>query len=147
MAIAFPLLYLLDILDITQVFFTTLLLGSFSLFIPLIFIILGIVFIKLLLEKPNRIATRFRLKAGNQMVLCILYVVMYMRHTSNLEHAVKFAAQNINDPLSKDLKKVIWDVEIGRYSTIKESLDIYLESWRHYYPDFVNSLNSPEKKL
>ena len=129
------------------IFFTTLLLGSFSLFIPLIFIILGIVFIKLLLEKPNRIATRFRLKAGNQMVLCILYVVMYMRHTSNLEHAVKFAAQNINDPLSKDLKKVIWDVEIGRYSTIKESLDIYLESWRHYYPDFVNSFHLIESSL
>ncbi len=129
------------------IFFTTLLLGSFSLFIPLIFIILGIVFIKLLLEKPNRIATRFRLKAGNQMVLCILYIVMYMRHTSNLEHAVKFAAQNINDPLSNDLKKIIWDVEIGRYSTIKESLDIYLESWRYYYPDFVNSFHLIESSL
>ncbi len=129
------------------IFFIALFLGSFSLLVPLIFISLGIVFIKLLLERPNRLATRFRLKAGNQMVLCILYVVMYMRHTSNLEHAVKFAAQHINNPLSTDLKKVIWDVEVGRYSTLKESLDIYLEGWRGYYPDFVNSFHLIESSL
>ncbi|MAG52754.1 MAG: hypothetical protein CMH62_02210 [Nanoarchaeota archaeon] len=129
------------------VFFLSLIFGSFSLFVPMIFIILGIVFIKLFLERPNRLANRLRLKAGNQMVLCILYIVMFMRHTSNLEHAVKFAAQNINDPLSGDLKKVIWDVENGKYSTIRESLDVYLESWRDYNSDFVNSFHLIESSL
>ena len=129
------------------IFILSLVFGSFSFLVPMIFIILGVIFIKLLLERPNRLATRLRLKAGNQMVLCILYVVMFMRHTSNLEHAVKFAAQNVNEPLSSDLKKVIWDVETGRYSTIRESLDYYLETWRGYNPDFINSFHLIESSL
>ena len=54
-----------------------------------------------------------------------------MRHTSNLEHAIKFAAQHIDAPLSLDLERFsgIWKLV---FSTIKESLDNYLETWRHY---------------
>ncbi|MBU2639631.1 MAG: hypothetical protein KKG75_02900 [Nanoarchaeota archaeon] len=129
------------------VFFLSLFLGEFMFVVPFILILLGVVFIKLLLEKPNRIASQLRLKIEDQMVLCILYVVMYMRHTSNLEHAVKFAAQNLNAPLSDDLKKIIWDVEAGRYTTIRESLDTYLESWRGYHNDFINSFHLIESSL
>jgi len=45
------------------------------------------------------------------MVLCIFYVVTYMRHTSNLELAVEFASQHLSAPLNLDLRKVLWDVE------------------------------------
>jgi len=79
---------------------------------------------------PSRLANQWRLKAGSQMVPCILYTVVYMKHTSNLERAVRFASQHLEPPLALDLKKVFWDVEIGKYSTIKESLDAYLETWR-----------------
>ena len=81
-------------------------------------------------------AAKWRLKASNQMVLCILYIVMYMRHTSNLEHAVKFASDHVGNPLALDLKKVFWDIETGKYSNIKESLDSYLAKWRLYNLEF-----------
>ncbi len=129
------------------IFILSLILGSFSFLIPVIFVLIGIIFIRLMIERPNRLATRLRLKIGDQMVLCILYVVMYMRHTSNLEHAVKFASQNINRPLSDDLKKVIWNIETGKYTTIRESLDVYLEGWRGYHNDFINSFHLIESSL
>ncbi len=118
-----------------------------SVFLPLTLVILAAVSISPLTNIPNYIANRWRLKASNQMVLCILYIVMYMRHTSNLEHAIKFSAEHIGPPLSLDLRKVFWDVETERYSTIKESLDTYLETWRNWNQEFITSIHLIESSL
>ena len=129
------------------VFILGLLLDNVMLFLPLFLMVFGFIVIKILRNYPNQKALRWRIAAGNQMVLFILYVVMYMRHTSNLEHAVKFAAQHIKDPLSSDLKKVFWNLETGRFNTVQESLDFYLEKWRKYNLDFVNSFHLIESSL
>lgn len=110
-------------------------------------IILTLVLIMVFLRIPEFIANSFRLKASNQMVLCIFYVVMYMRHTSNLELAIDFAAERTGTPLSFDLKKILWDVETGTYGTIKESLDTYLEGWRAYNIEFIESFHLIESSL
>ena len=110
-------------------------------------IILTLVLVMVALRIPEFIANSWRLKASNQMVLCIFYVVMYMRHTSNLELAIDFAAERCGAPLSFDLKKVLWDVETGTYGTIKESLDIYLEGWRAYNLEFLESFHLIEGSL
>ena len=124
-----------------------LLIGEIPIFTLLMFLIIGLVALMYFNKMPLFIATKWRLKASNQMVLAILYVVIYMRHTSNLEHAVKFAAQHIDAPLSLDLRKVFWDLETGKFSTIKESLDNYLESWRHYNLEFVTAFHLIESSL
>src|SRR3989338_764900 len=129
------------------IFVLGLLMDSVLLFFPIFFIALGILSLKILYNYPNQKALKWRIQAENQMVLCILYVVMYMRHTSNLEHAVKFAAQHIQDPLSIDLKKVFWNIETGKYNTVQESLNAYLESWKSYNLDFVNSFHLIESSL
>jgi hypothetical protein len=96
---------------------------------------------------PSRLANKWRLKASSQMVPCILYVVVYMRHTSNLERAIRFASQHLQAPLSLDFKKIFWDVETGKYSTIKESLDAYLETWRGHSMEFIESFHLIESSL
>jgi len=100
-----------------------------------------------LYSMPGRLAMKWKLKAGSQMIPCILYTVVYMKHTSNLERAINFASKHLDPPLSLDFRKVFWDVETGRYSTIKESLDNYLETWREYAPEFVESFNLIESSL
>ncbi len=111
------------------------------------FLLVGLLAIRYLTKMPIYMAARWRLKASNQMVLCILYVVMYMRHTSNLEHAIRFAAQHIEPPLSLDLRKIFWDTQTRKYQTIKESLDHYLESWRHHNIEFITSFHLVESSL
>ena len=118
-----------------------------SLFWPLLLMISGLIAVKLLTKIPVYIAARWRLKASNQMVLCILYVIIYMRHTSNLEHAIKFAADHIGAPLSLDLRKIFWDIETRKFSTIKESLDNYLGKWRKYNLEFVTAFHLIEASL
>jgi len=121
--------------------------GILTIFIPLALVIAGVALINPLTKLPIYIADHKRLKASNQIVLCVLYVVMYMRHTSNLEHAIKFSAEHIKPPLSLDLRKIFWDIETGKFSTIKESLDSYLEKWRDYNLEFLNAFHLIESSL
>lgn len=96
---------------------------------------------------PFFIASSWRLKASNQMVLCIFYIVTYMRHTSNLELAIDFAAEHLAAPLSIDMKKVIWNIETEKYYSLQESLESYLENWRHTNDEFIESMHLIESSL
>ncbi len=96
---------------------------------------------------PQRFANQWRLKASSQMVPAILYLVVYMRHTSNLERAISFASEHLQYPLALDFKKIFYDVEIGKFSTIKDSLDHYLDGWRDYSPEFIEAFHLIESSL
>jgi len=120
---------------------------NFPMLLFSLFLISSMFIFYYLYSMPNRMAMKWKLKAGSQMIPCILYTVVYMKHTSNLERAINFASQHLDPPLSLDFRKVFWDVETGRYSTIKESLDNYLETWREYAPEFVESFNLVESSL
>jgi len=96
---------------------------------------------------PERLANRWRLKASSQMVPAILYIVVYMRHTSNLEKAIEFASEHLQYPLALDFKKVFYNVSMGKFSTIKESLDDYLKTWREYSIEFVEAFHLIESSL
>jgi hypothetical protein len=117
------------------------------LLLSMIFILISVLIIGPITRYPIKIANQWRLAAGNQMVLCLLYIVIYMRHTSNLENAIKFASDHISDPLALDLKKVFWDIETGKFSTLKDSLENYLGNWREYNLEFVNSFHLVESSL
>ena len=124
--------------------------GGFEDF-PLFFFFLVIVFAMFLFYfingYPQRLANKWRLKASSQMVPAILYIVVYMRHTPNLEKAIAFASQHLQYPLALDFKKVFYNVEVGKFSTIKESLDNYLDNWRDYSIEFIESFHLIESSL
>jgi hypothetical protein len=98
-------------------------------------------------QMPKYIANSWRMQASNQMVLCIFYIVTYMRHTSNIERAIQFAADHLSGPLALDLKKVLWDVETGKYDNVKDSLDMYLETWKETNFEFVEAFHLVESSL
>ena len=124
--------------------------GSISSF-PFLFFFL-ITFVSIFLfyfvnAYPQRLANIWRLKASSQMVPAILYIVIYMRHTPNLEKAIAFASQHLQYPLALDFKKIFYNVEIGKFPTIKESLDNYLEIWRDGNIEFIESFHLIESSL
>ena len=118
-----------------------------SLFFVMIFMLFGIALIAVLNRMPDFLANNWRMKASNQMVLCIFYVVTFMRHTSNLENAIEFASEHLSPPLSLDLKKVIWDVEAGKYESVKAALDVYLDTWKKWNKEFVEAFHLIESSL
>ncbi len=118
-----------------------------SMFFTFFFVMVGFALILALQRLPEYIANNWRLKASNQMVLCVFYVVTYMRHTSNIENAIGFAAEHLAPPLSLDLKKVLWDVETEKFDTVKDSLDAYLETWRKWNNEFIEAFHLIEGSL
>ena len=112
-----------------------------EIFFVFFFFIVGVSLIAPLNKLPEFLANNWRLKASNQMVLCIFYVVTYMRHSSNLENAMEFAADHLSPPLSIDLKKVLWDVETGKHESVKDSLEAYLIGWKKWNMEFVESFH------
>lgn len=118
-----------------------------SLFFTMFSVLLGIAGFFLIQKTPAYLANQWRMRASNQMVLCVFYVVTYMRHTSNLELAIEFASEHLAPPLSLDLRKVLWDVQSARYETVKDSLESYLEKWRASNREFVDSFHLIEGSL
>ncbi len=142
--ISLIVVFLITLLIVFTIFFVT---GEFGFLLLFLGLIASIFVFYYTYTMPHRLANSWRMKASSQMVPAILYVVVYMKHTSNLERAIEFASQHIQAPLSLDLRKVIYDVEIGKFSSVKQSLDSYLESWRFYSPEFVESFHLIESSL
>ncbi len=111
------------------------------------FILAGLALIPILQKFPSFMANTWRMKASNQMVESIFYMVTYMRHTSNLERAIGFAADHLDSPLSLDFRKILWDVETEKYSTIKDSAESYLEFWKEWNREFVEAFHLIESSL
>jgi hypothetical protein len=93
-------------------------------------------FYKPIFEAKNKV-----IEASGEMILSILYMVVYMRQNPNLEGAVRFAALNLEGPISKDLKGVLWDLEVGKYNSIEDSLQNWSKNWKDFNQDFLESLD------
>ncbi|MBI4154082.1 hypothetical protein HY501_01995 [Candidatus Woesearchaeota archaeon] len=120
---------------------TLLIFDEVSFFFSALLILAGIIFLKPVSRYPIHLEQKLRLQSSNQMVMCVLYIVMYMRHTSNLEHAVRFAGEHLSPPLALDLRKILWDVETQRFATMKESIEFYLQRWKDHNAEFMESFH------
>ncbi len=121
--------------------------GIGNMFFVMFSLLIGLLLFVFLQKLPFTLANQWRLKASNQMVLAVFYMVTYMRHTSNLELAINFAAEHLAPPLSLDLRKVVWDIETQKYDSIKDSLNMYLSTWKTTNLEFVESVNLIESSL
>ncbi len=112
-----------------------------SIFLVFFVVLLAGALILPLENLPSYFAQNWRMRASNQMVLSVFYVVTYMRHTSNLERAIEFASLHLAPPLSLDFKKILWDVETHKFDNIQQSIENYLFRWKETNPEFVNSMH------
>ncbi len=89
---------------------------------------------------PRFMSQVLRIQTGDESIKIILYMVIYLKLHPNFEGAMNFAAAHSKGPLSKDIKKVMWDLQIGRYNTIEDALAVYMAKWRVWNEDFVRSI-------
>src|SRR3989338_2357329 len=88
---------------------------------------------------PNHYKARYEIAAGSGIVTFILYMAMYMRNVPNLEGAVKFSASNIEGAMGYEIRKLLWDVEVGNYTSMQQALLVYTGKWSKN-SDFVESI-------
>ncbi len=89
---------------------------------------------------PQMAADKEKLLALAYVPEIVNYLVMSLRLNPNLEKAVEFAASHGRGRISDELKKIIWFVQIGKYSSVEEALDDLAYRWGPYSEDFKQSL-------
>ncbi len=102
--------------------------------------ILGIPVGYYLTTYPRGYAKTVRIRASSQLVLAVLYLVVSMRISPNLERALRFAAANISGALAWDLRKLLWDIEMRKYYSATEALDAYIAKWKQENEEFAEAL-------
>ncbi|MBI4162154.1 MAG: type II secretion system F family protein [Candidatus Aenigmarchaeota archaeon] len=88
---------------------------------------------------PSHYKARYEIAAGSGIVTFILYMAMYMRNVPNLEGAVKFSSSNIEGAMGYEIRKLLWDVEVGNFTSMQQALLAYTNKWSKNR-DFVESI-------
>jgi hypothetical protein len=68
------------------------------------------------------------------------YMNMSMKLVPNLEKAVEFSAEHGRGKIAEDFRKLIWDVQVGVYSTLSEGLDVLAYRWGKFSEEFKKAL-------
>ncbi len=89
---------------------------------------------------PANLLKEMRIKASSEVILAILYMVVSMRISQNLERALRFAAANISGPLAWDMRRLIWDMEMGKYYSAWDAIDDYISKWKSENEEFAEAL-------
>lgn len=95
-----------------------------------------------ILTYPDFYADVIRVKAGNETVKVILYMAIYLCLNPLFDRAVVYAALNCSGPLGLDLRKIVWDVHIGKFPDIRYSLGQYVRKWNLWNKDFITALTT-----
>ena len=131
-------------LAIFSIFVLTLAVSPFLLFgenTVLIVFLLPPMFGYMLFTYPSYLAAVTKIKASDETVKIILYMVIYLRLNPQIEGALRFAAAHSNGPIGKDLKKIIWDLQVRRFVTVNEAISSKIGKWLLWDKEFVESMN------
>ncbi|MFH1247216.1 MAG: hypothetical protein V1644_02435, partial [Candidatus Micrarchaeota archaeon] len=110
------------------------LIGSFLAFLIPLFAFMLIAY------HPQMEAKREQTLALGYVSEIVNYMISSMRLTPNLEKAIEFTSMHGRGKIAEDMKKLIWDVQIGKYLSIEEGLDELAYKWGKYNDDFKQAL-------
>lgn len=92
-------------------------------------------------EYPKIHAKFMKIHSLGDIPEILSYIVMSMKLVPNMERAIHFAAENSFRPLAKDLKKLIWDIQIRVYSNTDDALIAFANQWGKNSEYFKRSLH------
>lgn len=108
------------------------------LFAPLLIgVFLGVRYVQ---QYPLSMAQDEKVRALTYVPEIIGYLTMSMKLVPNLEKAVEFAADHGRGKIAEDLKKAIWDTQLGVYNTLAEAMDSLAYRWGKFSEEFKRSL-------
>ncbi|MEM5792907.1 MAG: type II secretion system F family protein [Candidatus Aenigmatarchaeota archaeon] len=122
------------LVGILPLFLISVSLGVLMFFIP--FIVAYIIY-----TYPSYLATVTKIRAADETIKVILYMVIYLRFNPQLEGALNFAAEHCHGPIGKDFKQILWGIETGRFMNINQAISSKMEKWLLWDKEFVESLN------
>ncbi|MBI4173872.1 MAG: hypothetical protein HY519_04080 [Candidatus Aenigmarchaeota archaeon] len=91
------------------------------------------------LTYPIFLADVTRIRASDESVKVVLYMAIYLRQNPGIEGAIGFAARHATGPFGADLKKIMWDLQIGKYQSIDDAFTSRVKKWVEWDKDFIEA--------
>ena len=91
--------------------------------------LLAILSIFLVKEYPKKLSASERMNAVGYAPQLVAYLIITLKQDPNLEKAVKFTAENGDNRITEDLRKLLWSTWAGKYNSVGEALPYLGEKW------------------
>lgn len=85
--------------------------------------------LQLISEYPKAKARYMKIHSLGDIPEVLSYIVMYLKLIPNLENALRFAARESKTSLGKDLKKLMWDLEVRVHGSIDDAITHFANLW------------------
>ncbi len=109
--------------------------------------LIGGVVVFFLFNFPNFYEKYIRIRANTDLLLCILYMIISLQFSPNLERAVSFAAASLGGPIGRDLQIRLWRLEAGVYRDVEELLEDFSRKWERENKEFVEAIELIKSSL
>ncbi|MGC9553768.1 MAG: hypothetical protein ACP5EK_00460 [Thermoplasmatota archaeon] len=86
--------------------------------------------LQVLSEYPKTRARSMRIHSLGDIPEVLSYVVMYLKLIPNLEDGLRFAARESHTSLGRDLRKLLWDLEVRVYRGIDDAVTTFARRWK-----------------
>lgn len=90
---------------------------------------------------PNLESKNLRIRSSNELIQTILYLVVSLRLVPNLENALLFAASNTSGVVGRKLKKMAWQLKMGKYRNADEVLEKFANEWKVENLEFYEAID------
>lgn len=100
------------------------------------------VLILLYLSEYIKIHARYmKIQSMGDIPEVLSYIIMSMKLVSNMEKAIVFTAENSNRPLARDLRKMLWRLQVRMYSSMDDAVLDFTQLWGKNSEYFKRSLH------
>jgi len=94
-----------------------------------------------LFSLPQYNADVLRVKAADESIQILLYMSIYMRIAPNFEKALMFASRYSSGPITDDIRKILWDLEMRKQVKIMDAISEKTVLWVKWAPNFVKAMD------
>jgi len=83
----------------------------------------------LLSEYPKSRARRMKVHSLGDIPEVLSYIVMYLKLVPTMEDGLRFAARESSTSLGRDLRKLMWDLEIRVHASVDDAVTTFADRW------------------
>lgn len=118
---------------------------SFDLFTTIIMLIatsiIPFVLMQFIVNYPKTLVTYTKIQSIGDIPEVLSYIVMSLKLSPNLEHALSYTAKESSNTLVRDLRKILWDIQIRVFYNVSDAITVFATKWGRYNEAFKRSLH------
>jgi len=114
--------------------------GSATMYVAFSGILASVAMMSLIKYYPKKLMAFEKMNAIGYAPRLIAYLIITLKEDPNLEKAVKFAAENGEDHMSEDLRRLLWNTWAGRHNSVDEALPQLANQWGEHVKGLRDAL-------